>query len=444
VLNRRLATGGMASVYLGKLLGPAGFSRAVAIKRLHPHLAHDPQFVQMLLDEARIAARIRHPNVVPTLDVVADSGELFIVMEFVHGESLGKILRTLQDRGEGRVSPAIAAAIVSGMLSGLHAAHEATTEDMRPLGVVHRDVSPPNVLIGSDGIARTVDFGIAMALGRLQVTKDGQLKGKLPYMSPEQLRGEGVDRRTDLWATACVLFELLAGQRLFEGEDASLVFKILHFQYRSPFEGTPVSNRALELVLQRALSVDPSERYDTASAMLAALEMSCPPASAHQVARWLEGVLGDSLVQQRVLLSEIETTTFDAPPLSALKPRSSGRRALWVIPAGAAVLIGAGAGVWAQTRRVADPSASLTHESAASPASETDRPPSDASASSAPPIPSPPAVSASSAPQTVPVPSASAAARPTSTRGSTPASPPTSISPRPDTLAPRIPSGGGI
>jgi serine/threonine-protein kinase len=440
LLHRQLATGGMASVYLGKLLGPAGFSRAVAIKRLHPHLAHDPQFVQMLLDEARIAARIRNPNVVPTLDVVSESGELFIVMEFVHGESLGRIVRILQDRGEGRVAPAIASAIVSGMLAGLHAAHEATSEDMRPLGVVHRDVSPPNVLIGSDGIARTVDFGIAMALGRLQVTKDGQLKGKLPYMSPEQLRGAGVDRRTDLWATACVLFELLAGRRLFEGDDASLVFKILHFQYQSPFEGHSVSNRALELVLQRALSVDPSERYDTASAMLAALEMACPPASAHQVARWLDTVLGDSLVQQRVLLSEVETTTLEAPPLSVLKPPGSGGRARWLIPAGAAVLIGAGAAVWAQTRRVPDLAVGHTPESAPARASETAGPPTiAASVSSAPPTASVPAISAA---RSIVVPVPSAASRPP--RNTPPTSLPTATGAQPIGPAPRIPSGGGI
>lgn len=459
VLHHQLAIGGMAAVYLGKLLGPAGFSRAVAIKRLHPHLAHDPQFSQMLLDEARIAARIRHPNVVPTLDVVSEGGELFIVMEFVHGESLGKILRTLQDRGEGRVAPAIASAIVSGMLAGLHAAHEATTEDMRPLGVVHRDVSPPNVLIGSDGIARTVDFGIAVALGRLQVTKEGQLKGKLPYMAPEQLRGEAVDRRADLWATACVLYELLAGRRLFEGEDASLVFKILHFQYRSPFEGTSVSNGALELVLQRALSVDRTERYDTASSMLAALEMACPPASANQVARWLDGVLGHSLNQQRVLLSEVETSTFDAPPLSALRPAKRSSRALWLVPAGVAALAGAGAGVWVQARRAPDDAVAAAGRSVDGPQASALQA-EDAPRGLAAPGPQPaPLVEAPSsgamasvasvaAPPTS-APSASAprperSSRPASAPASTPASLPTQTTTRVGNSTSAVPSGGGI
>jgi len=341
----------MAAVYLGKLIGPAGFSRAVAIKRLHPHLAHDPQFVGMLFDEARIAARIRHPNVVPTLDMVSERGEFFIVMEFVHGESLSKILRTLQDRAQGRVPPAIASAIVGGMLAGLHAAHEATSEDMQPLGVVHRDVSPPNVLIGSDGIARTVDFGIAVALGRLQVTKEGELKGKLPYMAPEQIRGEVVDRRVDLWATACVLWELLAGRRLFAGEEASLVFKILAYRFVSPFEGTQAGNGALDLVLERALAVDKAQRYETAAEMLTALEFACPPASPHQVARWLEQILGHSLSQQRVLLSEIETSADEAPPLSTAMPANVAprrpSRALWPFALATAVgLGGAGAALY--------------------------------------------------------------------------------------------------
>jgi serine/threonine-protein kinase len=345
----------MAAVYLGKLIGPAGFSRAVAIKRLHPHLAHDPQFVGMLFDEARIAARIRHPNVVPTLDMVSERGEFFIVMEFVHGESLSKILKTLQDRAQGRVPPAIASAIVGGMLAGLHAAHEATSEDMQPLGVVHRDVSPPNVLLGSDGIPRTVDFGIAVALGRLQVTKEGELKGKLPYMAPEQIRGEVVDRRVDLWATACVLWELLAGRRLFAGEEASLVFKILAHRFVSPFEGTQAGNGALDLVLERALAVDKTQRYETAAEMLTALELACPPASPHQVARWLEQILGHSLSQQRVLLSEIETSGDEAPPLSTaalpanVAPRRPSR-ALWPFALATAVGIGgAGAALYVKS-----------------------------------------------------------------------------------------------
>src|SRR5262245_51026591 len=164
-LHGELASGGMATVHLGRLLGPVGFSRTVAIKRLHAQYAQDPEFVSMFLDEARLAARIRHPNVVPTLDVVATSGELFLVMEYVPGESLSRLARAARDRME-RMPPRIVSAIMSGVLHGLHAAHEAKSERGEPLGIVHRDVSPQNVLVGTDGVARVLDFGVAKAAGR--------------------------------------------------------------------------------------------------------------------------------------------------------------------------------------------------------------------------------------------------------------------------------------
>src|SRR5689334_18826919 len=159
----------MATVHLGRLLGPVGFSRTVAIKRLHSQFASDPTFVSMFVDEARLAARIRHPNVVPTLDVATLGGELLLVMEYVPGESLSGLMRTVFEAGE-RIPPPVTAAIVCGVLEGLHAAHEARTEDGEPLDIVHRDVSPSNVLVGTDGIARVLDFGIAKAAFRVQTT----------------------------------------------------------------------------------------------------------------------------------------------------------------------------------------------------------------------------------------------------------------------------------
>jgi serine/threonine protein kinase len=189
-----IAAGGMATVHLGRLLGPVGFSRTVAIKRLHPQYAKDPDFVSMFLDEARVAARIQHPNVVPTLDVVSLEGELFLVMDYVAGESLGRLLRALRDRGP-RVPPRIVGSIMTNVLYGLHAAHEARSERGEPLGLIHRDVSPQNVLVGLDGVARVLDFGVAKAAGRVQTTGDGQVKGKLSYMPPEQIAGGEIDRR---------------------------------------------------------------------------------------------------------------------------------------------------------------------------------------------------------------------------------------------------------
>src|SRR5258708_29137656 len=164
LLCDEIAAGGMATVHVGRLMGTAGFSRTVAIKRLHAQFAKDPDFVSMFLDEARLAARIRHPNVIGTLDVVALEGELFLVMEYVPGESLARLWRTTFDTGRTIPLPIISAILV-GVLDGLHAAHEATDDNGEPLGIVHRDVSPHNILAGTDGIARVLDFGDAKAAG---------------------------------------------------------------------------------------------------------------------------------------------------------------------------------------------------------------------------------------------------------------------------------------
>src|SRR5262249_50892141 len=153
----------------------------------------------MFLDEARLAARIKHPNVVPTLDVVAEDGELFLVMEYVHGESLSRLLRVAINRGE-MVPPRIVSSIIAGVLYGLHAAHEAKSESGEPLNIVHRDVSPQNILVGSDGVVRVLDFGVAKAAGRLHTTREGQLKGKIAYMPPEQLNNKPLTRRADVYA----------------------------------------------------------------------------------------------------------------------------------------------------------------------------------------------------------------------------------------------------
>jgi serine/threonine-protein kinase len=194
-LHDEIAAGGMATVHIGRLLGPVGFSRTVAIKKLHARIIRD-RFVSMFLDEARVAARVRHPNVIGTLDVVALAGELFLVMEYVHGETLARLMRAVRDAGQSIPVPIIAAVMI-GVLDGLHAAHEATNDRGEPLTLVHRDISPHNILVGTDGISRVLDFGIAKAAGRVQTTRDGQLKGKLSYMAPEQIHGN-VDTRTDV------------------------------------------------------------------------------------------------------------------------------------------------------------------------------------------------------------------------------------------------------
>lgn len=294
VLLGEIASGGMASVHLGRLSGPAGFSRTVAIKRLHPQFAKDPEFVSMFLDEARVAARIRHPNVVQTLDVVAADGELFLVMDYVEGEALSRLLKRLS-RQSVQIPLPIVSSIVSGALRGLHAAHEAKGEVGEPLEIVHRDVSPQNVMLGSDGVVRVLDFGIAKAVGRLQTTREGAIKGKLPYMAPEQLRGLALSSRTDVYAVGVVLWECLVGDRLFTGDEAHVVERILLGTVPAPSTRVPNVPPSLDAIVARATARAPSDRYASAAEMAVALENAVRPALPSEIATWLDHVAGASL-----------------------------------------------------------------------------------------------------------------------------------------------------
>ncbi len=306
-LYGKLATGGMATVHFGRLLGPVGFSRTVAIKRLHPEFAKDKDFVDMFLDEARLAARIQHPNVVATVDVVAMDQELFLVMDYVRGEAFSRVLRAAKRKGV-QLPEGFIGSVVSGMLHGLHAAHEATDERGEPLKVVHRDVSPQNVLVGVDGVARVLDFGVAKAAARVQVTRDGQMKGKLSYMSPEQLQGRHVDRRSDVFASGVVLWEALTGQRLFTGADASeILTKILSAPVPPPSQVNPQIRPELDALVLRALEKDPDVRFPTSRAFAIAVEETMQILSPREVGEWVEEVAGDSLEARESALAEIES-----------------------------------------------------------------------------------------------------------------------------------------
>jgi serine/threonine-protein kinase len=267
-----IASGGMATVYLGRALGAAGFQRLVAIKCLHPHVAADEQFVTMFMDEARLAARIRHPNVVPTLDLENGPDGLFLVMEYVEGDGLLGLLRAAARSGEP-MPPTIAVRIALDVLHGLHAAHELTGDRGEPLRIVHRDVSPHNVLVGTDGITRITDFGIARAEERITHTREGQIKGKLSYMAPEQTSGEPVDRRADIWSAGVVLWECLAARRLFRGEsDAEVLRNLLEAPIPALTDLRPDFPPALDTVLAKALARKPEDRFATAAEFAEALE----------------------------------------------------------------------------------------------------------------------------------------------------------------------------
>ncbi len=317
-LYEEIASGGMATVHYGRLLGPVGFSRTVAIKRLNPQYAKDPEFATMFIDEARLAARVRHPNVVQTLDVVATDGELFLVMDYVQGESLSRLLRT--GRGVAPVSVRVVSAIMCGALHGLHAAHEATNERGEHLGIVHRDVSPQNVLVGVDGIARVLDFGVAKAAGRATTTQDRQIKGKLGYMAPEQINGE-TTRRSDLFAAAVVLWQALTSRRLFPGDDARQVLnRILTATIEPPSTYARLPPGVDEVVM-RGLERDPRRRYDTARAMACDLERCVGLASPTEVGEWVESLAHSALAKRSKALAEIESSSS-----RALDPRELSER----------------------------------------------------------------------------------------------------------------------
>lgn len=309
VVHAEIAAGGMATVHVGRLLGPVGFTRTVAIKRLHPQFAKDPEFVAMFLDEARLAARIRHPNVVPVLDVVAEGSELFLVMDYVEGESLSRLIGNASRRGE--VPPArIAATIVAQMLHGLHAAHEALDERGQPLGIVHRDVSPQNVLVGVDGSARVLDFGVAKAIGRASFTREGELKGKLPYMAPEQIRRGGqVTRRTDIYSAGVVLFEALTATRLFHGDGEGEIFSaVIEGATEPPSSIESTVPPALDAIAMKALSRDPLIRYATAREMALALEAAVGLVADSEIGAWAADLGADTLAQRAAAVAEIESS----------------------------------------------------------------------------------------------------------------------------------------
>ncbi len=328
-LADEIGAGGMATVHLGLARGQGGFARVVAIKRLLPGFARDPDLAAVLMDEARVAGRIHHPNVVSTLDVVAIDDELLLVLEYVHGEPLARLV----GKGQGasaepqRAPPPIAAAVMLDVLHGLHAAHEAKDDEGKLLGVVHRDVTPHNVLVGADGVTRVFDFGIAKAAGRAQHTREGDVKGKLAYMAPEQLRSV-TDRTTDVYAAGVCLWEALTGERLFASDNESVVLaKVVAGLVDAPSRRVPDLPKALDEVVLRALARDPAARYATAREMARALEQAMPPASSVEVSAWVESRAGSRLAARAELVARVESRIAalreDEVTLTASDPRAA-------------------------------------------------------------------------------------------------------------------------
>jgi eukaryotic-like serine/threonine-protein kinase len=256
----------MATVWVAREHAPvANEDRLVAVKAMLPELAEEPEFVRMFLDEVRLVRSIRHPNIVNVYDVGEHEGVMWMSMEWVEGESLHTVIA---EAGKRRaIPPEMAVRVIAEAAAGLHAAHELRDENSAPRGVVHRDISPHNILIGTNGVVKLVDFGVAKAVGRVsEATRAGQLKGKFGYMSPEQARGKPVDRRSDLFALGIVLFELTTSRRLFRGDtDIETLKLVISSRVPPPTTLDPKYPPELEHIVMRSLQRDPQARYQTAA-----------------------------------------------------------------------------------------------------------------------------------------------------------------------------------
>nr|WP_225937851.1 serine/threonine-protein kinase [Myxococcus sp. RHSTA-1-4] len=318
-LVSELGHGGMAKVYRARAAGPGGFEKTLVVKCILPHLAQDPQFVEMFLAEARLAARLNHPNLVQIFDFGESEGAYFLAMEYIDGPTLRALLRRLNAQGQAMPYP-LCARIASAVCEGLTFAHEFRDPDTgEALRMIHRDVSPDNILLSRSGNVKLVDFGIAKASSSAPQTQVGTLKGKVPYMSPEQLRNEPLDARTDVYALGVVLYEMVAGAKPFEASHEAALMQSILFE---PF--IPVAARredvpeALERIIQRALSKDRAVRYASCRQMQADLDqylLSCGhPVGTQQLAQ---------------LISRAAVPTGGSPvmgtPVSGSRPREQSR-----------------------------------------------------------------------------------------------------------------------
>ncbi|HUS28267.1 MAG TPA: protein kinase [Kofleriaceae bacterium] len=344
MLHRQIARGGMATIHIARLMGDEGFSRIVAAKRLLPEFAEDTEFVAMFMDEARIASKVHHPNVVPVLDLVTTTDEVMLVQEYVHGVPLHVLLRTAHEAGK-KIPVKIAVSIAAQVLAGLHAAHTTLDEMGAPLNIVHRDVSPQNVMVAVDGSARLLDFGVAKATMGAHITREGTFKGKLAYSAPEQVRGKPC-QQSDIYALSVVLWELLVGHRMHgssQGE-AELVATIMNGNIPPVTEA--LSNEAdwgaidsdewkmlsaIETIVAKGLDVDLAKRYDTAADMETDLRKAVTVASSNEVSAWVKS-LGKDFIESRdkVIAAEEQswrrtasTTGVRRTPLPGSLPRPS-------------------------------------------------------------------------------------------------------------------------
>ncbi len=301
-LLKKIGSGGMGQVFLARTAGTQGFEKLIVIKRLLPHLAEDEEFRDMFFDEARIAARLNHPNLIQIFDLGEEGGSYFLAMEYVAGEDLRRLDRYASSQGRP-VPLGLACRIVADAAAGLDYAHKARTSQGQPLGLVHRDVSPQNILVGFDGAVKLIDFGVVKALDRLQHTATGILKGKYPYMSPEQASGSVMDHRSDVFSLGIIFWELLTRSRLFKGSSDMITIRLVReCRVRPPSWVNPEVTPDLDALVLRALAEDPNARYPDAAAFRLAIEelilaSRLQGSSAHLVA-FIASLYGDRIARE--------------------------------------------------------------------------------------------------------------------------------------------------
>jgi eukaryotic-like serine/threonine-protein kinase len=325
-LLARLASGGMAEIYLARQTGIGGFEKLVVVKRILPHLAKEKTFVEMFLDEAVIAAQLNHPNIVQIYDLGQADENYYIAMEYLEGESLGH-LASEGTRIAKPLPPGLAAGIVAQICDGLAYAHTFEDEQGQALGIVHRDISPHNVIILISGMVKVVDFGIAKAATKAHQTKVGTLKGKLAYMSPEQCMGSKVDARSDIFSLGVVLWELLTRKRLFKRDvEPAMIRAIMDEPIPKVNEVRADVPASLADIADRALNKKPEDRFQSSAEMAIALrnflKTESGEAGASQIADYMHQVLGDKARTKKHVLDEIRKKGVDGVSLGVLKPKS--------------------------------------------------------------------------------------------------------------------------
>ncbi len=319
-LLRKLASGGMGQVYLARQKGPVGFQKLLVVKRLLPHLSEDDEFIQMFLDEARIAAVLNHPNIAQIFDLGEVDGIYFIAMEYVHGEAIADVNKRAIQR-KGAMPVALKCRVIADAAAGLDAAHHARSPSGRKLGLIHRDVSPQNVLVGFNGSVKIIDFGVAKAAIKLSQTMVGTIKGKHAYMSPEQARGEPLDSRSDVFGLGTVFYELLTNTRLFKRETEMTTLKaVVSAKVTPPSELVPGLPKALDAVVLKALARNRDERFSTAGDMQLAIEdllykQQLPGTTAHLAA-----------FMRELYAEELEEEFSNEPTVIAYDPRHMSRK----------------------------------------------------------------------------------------------------------------------